>query len=93
MAVLDEAVDQRGDARRARKDRAPLLERQVRRQHERAALVPAADEVVEQIGGLTAARQVADFVQNQQRRGRVLPKPSLEGRQRLLLEQIREGGG
>src|SRR5829696_2291894 len=55
--------------------------------------MPAADDVVQQIGGLATARQIADLVEDQKGGRRVLAQASLEGGQRLLLEQVREGGG
>src|ERR1700683_1058443 len=49
VAVLDEAVDERRDAGRARKHRAPLSKRQVGRDDNRPRFVPPTDDVVEQV--------------------------------------------
>ena len=63
------------------------------RHHDRPVFVPATDDVVEQIGGLSAAREVADLVEDQERGGGVLAQAPLEGGQGLLLQEVGEGGG
>ncbi len=76
--VLDEAVDEGGHAGRAREDSVPLLEGQIGGEDERAAFVPAGDDVVQEVGGLAAARQIADLVQDEQRRAVLRAQSPLE---------------
>jgi hypothetical protein len=54
MAVLDEAIDQGGDASGAWKCRAPLLERQIGSDGNGARFVSAADDIVQKFSPLLA---------------------------------------
>lgn len=70
VAVLGEAVDERHHAGGAGEDGAPLLEGEVGGDDRRGALVTAADEVIEDLGGAAAAGQIAELVEEQKvRRG------------------------
>src|SRR5260370_17939964 len=65
VAVLVEAIDERGDARGARKHGAPLLEREIGGDDCRALGVPAADDVVKDVGGAACARDAAELTADQ----------------------------
>ena len=54
VAVLSEAVDERTEAWCVSEYGRPLLEREVRRDHDGTLLVPAADDVEEQVCGAGA---------------------------------------
>lgn len=57
-----------------------------------ALLVPTADEVVEEDGGAAVAWQVAQLVQDQLRTT-IPTEATLEGWERLLFQEVREGAG
>ncbi len=59
-------ADQSTDAGGSWKDGAPLLERQVGRDDGGFSFMPAADDVVEQVGRSTVAGEVAKFVEYEQ---------------------------
>lgn len=91
-SVLGEAVDERDDAGGSGEDGAPLLEGKVGGDHRRAALVPAADDVVQDVGGARVAWQVAELIQDQNLGPGIALEPPLEGGHRLLLQKIGERG-
>ena len=68
MAVLDEAVDQRADARGPREEGAPLLEGQIRGDDGGASQVPTGDDVVQDVGRAVVTGQIAYLVTDEQLR-------------------------
>lgn len=93
VAMLSEAVDERDDASCAGERVAPLLEGEVGGDDRRALLVSPADDVVEDVRSAGVARKVPKLVEDQYVRSGVATDTSLEGRQRFLVQQIRERGG
>src|SRR5205807_5752418 len=55
-----------------------------------AVLVPAADDVVQDVGGATVEGQISKLVANQEIGTQVALEPTLEGGHRLLLQKVRE---
>jgi hypothetical protein len=55
--------------------------------------MPLGDDAEEQIGCIRIARHVSEFVADQEIGGGVASQPALDGRQRLLPQQVRECGG
>lgn len=93
VAVLGEAIDEGYDTRGAGKDGTPLLECEVGGDHRRALLVTTADDVIEEVGGAIVARQIPEFVEDQDVGSGIATETALEGGQRLLAQQVGEGGG
>ena len=91
--MLCEAIDESAEAGGILEDSAPLLVGEVGGEDDRAQLVAAADNVEEQVGGAAVAGDVAELVEDEQI-GRGIPfKASFGGWQRLLTQEIGEGGG
>jgi len=67
--VVRQSIDQGGDTSRVREDRPPLLEREVRRDEERAPLVAAADDLEEEIGRPVVVGQIPKFIAARDKRG------------------------
>jgi hypothetical protein len=65
VGVVDEPVDEGGGDHGVAEDFAPLLERAVGGDDDRAAFVAARDEREQQVGGLALERQAADLVDHQ----------------------------
>jgi len=65
--VMDEPVDHRGGDYLVAEGLSPPAERLVAGHDERGALVAGRDELVEQVGGFGLERDVADFVDDQER--------------------------
>src|SRR5512145_2494727 len=78
VAILGEAIDEGGDARGSGEDGAPGLEREIGRDDGGSFLVPAADDVEEEVCGSRVTREISDFVQDEQARLRVSAQPALE---------------
>ncbi len=67
LGVVDEPVDHRGGDHVVAEDLAPFAERLVRCDDHRGVLVAGADELEHEVRGLRVERDVADFVDDQQR--------------------------
>src|SRR3546814_8558401 len=67
-AVVQQAIQDGGGDHRVAEHRAPLGDRAVRGEQDRAALVTPADQLEEQVGGVRIERQVAELVDDQQLR-------------------------
>src|SRR3546814_21073216 len=67
-AVVQQAIQDGGGDHRVAEHRAPLGDRAVRGEQDRAALVTPADQLEEQGGGVRLERTVAELVDDQQLR-------------------------
>ena len=68
MAAVQESVEQRGGHDLVTEDPAPLLAALVGGEHGRGVLVAPVDELEEEGGSALAQREIADLVNDQQRR-------------------------
>ena len=68
MAVMQQAIDERSGHDLVAQDLAPLLEAFIGGQHSGCALIAPVDELEEEHGAGLADRQVADLVDDQERR-------------------------
>ena len=67
-------------------------EGQIGGQHDRPPLVATADDLEEQVGGVIVVGEIADLVDAEHVRARVVLKPPLERARRLLLRAGRAAG-
>jgi hypothetical protein len=71
VAMLGEAIDECNDTGGTGEDGTPLLEGEVGGDDDAAFLMPAAEDVVEDVGGPTIAGILAELVQDQEVRAQV----------------------
>ena len=93
VAMLSESVDESADAGGAWKDGAPLFEGEIGGDNRGPSFVAPAHDVVEEVGGSTVAREIAEFVENQDVGSGVAFEPSFDGGQRFLPEKVCQHGG
>src|SRR5947209_3062619 len=95
LGVMDDAIDERGGRGSVGEDRRPLAERQVGGEHEALALVAAADDLKEEVGGARVVGQVADLVDDEEAALAVVVQPAGQAARRLLTAEVEEelGGG
>jgi hypothetical protein len=65
VAVLGEPVDERSDAGGSGEDGAPGLEGEIGRDDRAGAFVTATDDAVEEVPGTSVAREISEFVEDQ----------------------------
>src|SRR5450432_1048584 len=90
VAMLGEAIDESHDAGCAWKDGTPLLEREVGGDDAAPFLMPAGEDVVEDVGGPTVAGQRAELVQDQEVRAQVAFEAAFEGWDGFLAQEVRQ---
>ena len=87
--MLDKAVHKRSDTGGSRENSAPELEGQIRRDDKRPVLVPATDDIVEQVGSATVTGQVAKFINDQKFRREIpVPQSTFKQRQRIATDKV-----
>ena len=93
--MVGQAVDQGDGARGVGKDGVPVLEQQVGGDEQGAVFVAAADELEEEVGGSGVVGQVAQLVDQEKPRPRVVPEASFEGACGFLSVEVEQqvGGG
>src|SRR5580658_6686418 len=93
LGVVREPVDERRGARSVREDRVPLGKRQVRGEYDGPLLVPAIDDLKEQVGSVIVVREVAHLVDAKHVGASVVLEPPLQRTRRVLLVQIEQQVG
>ena len=93
LGVVRQAVDEGDGTGRVRKDGAPLLEGEVRGDDQGLLLVPAADDLEEEVGRVRVVREIADLIDREERRSQVGPEAVLERAGGLLLGEVEDQVG
>src|SRR5208282_4710 len=94
VAVMGEAVEQRGRHFRIAEDARPFAEGEVGRDDDRGALIETADEMEQQLPAGLGEGEIAEFVEDHEVEAReVIGEPSLAAGARLSLELIDEIDG
>jgi len=79
LSVMDEAINQGGDAGRGGEDLAPFSERTIGRHQGALVLISARDELEQQIGMAVRVGEVSDLVDDQECRVDVVAQPPPQG--------------